>query len=147
MRINSAGNFVLRGVAIEDAGAKEINLFDGTYKAGFRLVDFQIAPETREQGGECAGLISTQGTQSADTWNWEDQTQVGWSSMHVIKEETRQTTFSLVDGSMVLVDSIYVNVTNDRGTTKPVNYYIEVEPVDLKEFEYAMAYIQGESQG
>lgn len=147
MRLNKNGNAVLRGTAIEIDGPKEINLFDGTYRHGWRLIEFKIASEGFFTSEEVQGIISTQGEAFANIWNWDDQTQVGWAATDMVAGGTRQTVFSLVDSSMIIVDNLFVNVNNNKGPSDPVNYYIEIQPVDLKAYEYAMAYIQNESQG
>ena len=147
MRINDKGNAILRGRAIEADGPKKINLYSGTYTKGFRLVNFQIASHGFFISEECQGVLTTTGEAFANLWNWEDQTQVGWASTDMVAGGTRQSVFSLVDSSMILVDAIYVNVNNNKGPNDPTNYLIELEPVDLHKFEWAMNYIQNQSQG
>ena len=148
MRINSNGNFVARGVAIEDNGSKKINLFNGTYRSGFRVKDFRVASQGIFTSEECQGYLSTapSGPQ-ANVWNWENQQQVAWAATEMPGGGTRQMFHSVVDSSVVIVDEIYVAVNNNKGNTDPVNYYIELEPVNLEEFQYAMALIQNRSQG
>lgn len=148
MRINRSGNFVLRGVAIENEGFKKLNLYNGTYRSGFRVVDFKVASQGIFTSMECQGVISTAPSgASANFWNWENQQQVGWAATDMVGGGTRDMVFSLVDSSIIIVDEIYISVNNNQGNTEPTNYYIELEPVNLEEYQYAMALIQNRSQG
>lgn len=147
MMLNRYGNYVLRGQAVEADGPKEINLFSGSYTGGFRLVNFQVASFSYFTSEEVQGVIKTNGQAFANLWNWSEPTEIGWAATNMVAGGTRDTTFSLVDSSRIVVDKIFVNVNNNKGGTDLVNYYIEMMPVDLKSFEYALAYVQGIGQG
>jgi len=154
MRINRSGNFVLRGQTREqdylNGLVKHINVNNGTYKAGFRVVDFRISSENKTSAGECMGIVTLSEdaiTGSADHWDWAEQRQIAWASSDSQVTSIERDLFSLCDSSVVVVDELYVIVHHAAGTQYRVNYYLELEPVDLKAFEYAMNYIQNKSQG
>lgn len=150
MRINASGNYVVRGQVREEEGPTEINLFDGTYKSGFRLVNIACAgkgPNANNQSMIVASTMSTNVTGGADRWTWQDQAEVGWASAAKEGASSRDNLYSLVDSSIVVVDKLYIFGHNTEGTDFAVNYFLELQPVDLKQFEYAMNYIQNESQG
>lgn len=148
MMINSAGNYIVRGENTEDAGPKRINLFDGTYKSGFRIVRFQIAGVREFFNSDCAGKITTDLVSTAgDVWNWGNQQEIGWATNQMPQQSVRNDHFYVVDDSIIVVEELYVYVHSDRSATDEVNYLIELEPVDLKDWEYSLSYVQGKSQG
>lgn len=147
MRISYSGNFVARGQGKEDLGPEEINLNTGSYRKGFRVVDFRCSSESKTSVGEvCAVLMTTTtGVPSgeADNWDWSNQHQVAWaSSNNHAQVSSKEDLYSLSDSSMVLVDKVYVLCHHAAGSNYHVNYYVELEPVDLKSYEYALAYMQ-----
>lgn len=154
MRINRSGNFVLRGQTTEqdhlNGLTKHVNVNDGTYKAGFRVVDFRISSENKTSAGECMAIVALADDAidgSADHWDWEEQRQIAWASSDSQVTSIERDLFSLCDSSIVVVDELYIFVHHAAGTSYKVNYYLELEPVDLKQYEYAMNYIQNKSQG
>ena len=122
MMLNRYGNYVLRGQAVEADGPKEINLFSGSYTGGFRLVNFQVASFSYFTSEEVQGVIKTNGQAFANLWNWSEPTEIGWAATNMVAGGTRDTTFSLVDSSRIVVDKIFVNVNNNKGGTDLVNY-------------------------
>ena len=148
MMINSAGNYIVRGQNTEDNGPKRINLFDGTYKSGFRVVRFDIAGEGPQFDDDTTAKLTTDLVPFAgDFWNWANQQEVAWAASNHLGTSTRDVPFSVVDDSIVVVEELYVYVHNVRGTTEKVNFLIELQPVDLKDWEYSLSYVQGKSQG
>lgn len=148
MMINAAGNYIVRGQNTEDAGPKRINLFDGTYKSGFRVVRFEISGEGPQFDDDATAKLTTDLVPNAgDFWNWANQQEVGWAAANHTSPSTRDGFFSVVDDSIVIVEELYVYVHNVRGVTEKVNFLIELQPVDLRDWEYSLSYVQGKSQG
>ncbi len=153
MRVNNKGNVVLRGLTREQDTSndqtKKINVNDFAYNSGFRLVDFRISSENKTASGETMGVValSKDAVVSADAWDWSNQQQIGWASSDSQSTSIERDLFSVVDSSVVIVDEIYVFVHHAASAASKVNYYMELEPVDLKAYEYAMNYIQNKSQG
>ena len=148
MMINASGNYIVRGQNTEDAGPKRINLFDGTYKSGFRVLRFEISAQGPDFNDDTSGKLTTDLVNSAgDVWNWNDQQEVAWATNNMPTASVRGTFDSVVDDSVVMVEELYVYVHNVRGVDEPVNYLIELQPVDLKDWEYSFSYVQGKSQG
>lgn len=148
MRINKSGNFIVRGQTTELQGPEKIQLFDGTYKSGFRIVDFQISSKGIFTSEEVQGKITTD-LVDADIpqFNWQDTREVAWACTDMVAGGTRQPVQSVIDTSMILVEDLFVYVHNNLSTGSEVNFLIELEPVNLKEYEYAMSFIQNRSQG
>ena len=147
MRISYSGNYVARGQGKENIGPEEINLFTGAYTKGFRVIDFRCSSESKTAVGEVCSVLTTTSTgvpsNSADTWDWSNQEQIGWASGNTgVGTSSKEDQFSLVDSSVVVVDKLYVFSHHAAGDFYHVNYYIELEPVDLKSYEYALAYMQ-----
>lgn len=148
MKINARGNFIVRGQTSENGGPKKVSLFDGTYKSGFRVVRFEVAGEGPQFDDDATGKVTTDTvTTAADTWDWGDQREVAWSSSNHFSQSVRESFNSIVDDAIVLVEEMYVYVHSTRGTGELVNFLIELQPVDLKDWEYSLSYVQGKSQG
>ncbi len=145
MRLNRYGNYVVRGQARESDGPSEINLYNGTYLHGFRLVDIKCAgksPTANNQSMIVASTLSTNVTLSADRWKWQDQHEVGWASSAKEGQSSRDNLFSLVDSSIIVVDKLYIYAHATEGTDYGVNYYVELEPVSIDGYEYTLSYLQ-----
>ena len=148
MRINRSGNFVVRGQTTENDGPARINLFDGTYKSGFRIVSFMIAAEETNASSETQAKVTTEESQyDGNIWHWELPTEVAWTSTNMFADGAREPPFMAVDSSVILVEDLYVYVHNNTAPGFRVNYMIELQPVDLKAYEYALSYVQNNSQG
>lgn len=151
MKLNKSGNYVVRGQLVEAGGSslepKEINLFDGTYKSGFLIVDFKVASGDSGNRNDVSGKVTTTPVQDGPlVWNWQDQVEVAWASANMAQTSVYESPFSVVDSSVVCVDKLYVYAYANDSTDVPINYYIELMPVDLQKFQYAYSFVQNRSQ-
>ena len=148
MKLTGKGNYIVRGQNTEDNGPTRINLFDGTYKTGWRIVRFDISGESRLAANDVSAKVTTElVTTGGDDWRWNAQREVAWASNNMLTTSVRDTFDSVVDDSIILVEEMYVYVHSNQGTDYDVNYLIELEPVDLKDWEYSLSYVQNKSQG
>lgn len=147
--MNRQGNFVIRGQTSEDAEPAVVNLFDATYRRGFRVVDFRISSESKTAVGEVCGVLGTveDAIADADHWDYSDQTQIAWASGNTGGgTSSKEDQYSLSDSSIIVVDQLFVFVHHAAGSNYKVNYYAELEPVDLKSYEWALSFVQNQSQ-
>lgn len=148
MRVNKSGNFILRGQTTEVDSPVRVHLFDGTYKSGFRIVDFKVAAAETNATSETQGKITTEPVDNdANEWNWRDTREVAWTATNMFSDGAREPPYIAIDTSVIIVEDIYIYVHNNTSGFFGVNYLIELEPVDLKAYEYAMSFIQNQSQG
>ena len=148
MRVNRSGNYVVRGQVTESGGPMRINLFDGTYKSGFRVVNFTIAAEETNATSETQAKVTTEISQyDGNIWHWEIPTEIAWASTNMFADGAREPPFQAVDSSVVVVEDLFVYGHNNTSASFRVNFMIELQPVSLLEFEYAMSFIQNKSQG
>ena len=135
--------YTIRGIV----GSQEevrIQLFDGNFDTGFKLISIQTMPTTQTSGLESFIRAYTEegaGSVNGQTWDWSDNVEVGWAS-GVSSGGNIQTNFSLVDPDAIIVEDLYL-----RGGNAGDNmYFIELEKVSISDWEGALAMVRNRSQ-
>jgi hypothetical protein len=148
MRSTDRGTFIARGQTTQIDGPVKLNIFDGTYKKGFRIVKFEVSGSATNANNDCSGKLTTEEVLSTgDVWNWDDNREIAWASTNMFATGIREPVASFIDSSIVVVEDLFVYVTSITSTSFLVNYMIELEPVMLREWEYGLNYVQNNSQG
>jgi hypothetical protein len=114
-------------------------------KVGYKITKFQLMPATPgAQSNECIGQIfSTDQTGSITTA--VDFTNSDLLAVHFIKYSDATT--SALD-SVIIFDNakinqdIFINVTDARGETNRMNYYVELETMALSDLEATQLTLQ-----
>ena len=121
-----------------------INLFDGRFDTGFRLVSFRAAPAdidfTTVRSVACK--LATVDNLNENRWEWQDQREVAWTfTGWDSNAPTAPGIFeSLVDSDQIIVEDLYFYADEAAtGASIAVNYFIELERVDMSEWRGALA--------
>lgn len=146
MKYSREGNLIARGSTTQDSDPAIIKVYDGTYKKGFRVVKFQIAGQENNANNDCAGKLTTAELENGygNVWNWDDPREIAWASTNMFATGVREPVAEFIDNSKIVVRDLYVYVISNTATTFKVNYMVELEPVDLKEWEYSLSYVQNQ---
>jgi len=149
------GEYVARGsiftdeTGLSDGTEVRVNLFDGSYTTGYKLVEFVIF------GGDaastdCSGRVTTQeGVPSGvnDFWNAGDNRQIAWSGANGATDIITYDSFSLVDPENLVIEEVYVGIRTPHGTTNRINYYMKFDKYELPPYRGSLAMVENRSQG
>ena len=149
------GDYTLRGqVEGKSTGLpeyKKIDLFDGSFKTAYKVVEFIIASKDSGSANDCAAKLTTEPINISTTglgsvWNWQDNREIAWASTENETTSARQSTFSLVDPDNLVVEDLYIATVNNAGSGTEVNYFIRMEKYDITEYQGALAMVRSKSQ-
>lgn len=141
------GTYTARGQVSEtesETGAPaKINLFDGSYETGWKVVEFYVwgANAASSSNPDVSGKLSTSPNVTASTafFNAQDQREIAWGS----SAGSTDTFFNappgaIIDPDNLIVEDLYV-FTRAVNDTIPVNYLIVLEKYDITDWEGALS--------
>ncbi len=82
MKLVKSGKRVLMGqiqTGTYQGSENRIQLFDGKFTTGYRVVAFEIAPETPTTSVEIMSGLSTEPKSGIADWDWNDVQEIGWA--------------------------------------------------------------------
>jgi hypothetical protein len=131
----------MRGRCPVNVADHKINLFDGRFDTGFKLVSFQIVAKYGTDNSEEASATlynRKQGTFRRD-WNFADVEQVGWAGW-MIPLGSRFGVWNLVDDETILVEDIFMSIyaVEEAGD---YNYILKLQKYDITEWEGALSLV------
>ena len=131
----------LRGRVPTNTANHKINLFDGRFDTGFKLVSFEIvSPTPTDTDQEATGtLYNRKQSGFSREWNFADVEQVGWAGW-MIPIGSRFGVWSLVDDETILVEDLFMHC---YGATESddFNYIIKLQKYDITEWEGALSLV------
>jgi hypothetical protein len=136
----------MRGQIAENTNGVELNLFDGRYDTGFRILEFYIAPSDPTASNEIIAKLHTSATTpSIAVWNWADVQEIAWASWG-ISTSGSGADFFLLDHDNMIIENLYLSAYNtvEAGS---VNYYITLQKYKLQPWDGAMNLVTNLSQG
>lgn len=149
-------DFTMRGRILDDAdGPVRLHLFDGKFNTGYIVKRFVIAPnEPNNSGLDCAAVLSTVPKDRVDAsgnlqWNWDDPTEVAWASTFAGGGGTVETVFNLTDPDNLIVDDLFIQAELNAagGSSKIINYFIELEQYDIDDWMGTIALARDQASG
>ena len=126
---------------------EQIMLFtggQGNFDVGYKIIDFQIAPNDPSGSVELTAKITTIEGAHASSWNWSKNTEVAWAAWG-IPISTRSGFYNNVDDEVVIAEDIFVDVTGTAGGR--TNYELTLEQVKTTDSEAALSMINTRAQG
>jgi hypothetical protein len=138
--------YTVRG-QLEELGVERIQLFDGRFDTGYRIVEFQIAPKRPADALDGYGTLGTEeGTLSGGTWDWSDNTQLAWSSFSEGGGGySPNNVISIVDPDNLIIEDLYI-YANSSSTSQAINYMIKLEKYDITDWQGAVTMVRNRSQ-
>lgn len=123
---------------------ERLDLFDGSFRTGYRLKKFIITPREILASEEITAKLMTAELPHSSDWNWDNNLEIGWASWGT-PINSRFSQFAVVDEDSVIVDDLYIDVTGDTG--QAVNYLIVMERDNFPEYIGALNLVRNKSQG
>ena len=132
------GQFVCPGTG---GATHKIQLFDGSFETGYRVVDFQIMTgDPIFNNIEFTAKLTTR-ENNARTFDWAHNDQIAWA----FGEDTITGFKGLVDPDNMIVEDLFIFAASS--TQAVINYMIKMEKYDISDWEGALAMVRNKSQG
>lgn len=124
----------LRG-RIEEGVVKQLIVNDGRLTHGLRVTKFIVAPEMTTSSQGCNAVLGLDDKVTA-SWDWENGNQIAWASSAMGGSSSMENPgFQLVDPDHIVIRDLFIRATITGSTPQALNYYIELEAVNISEFE------------
>ena len=131
----------LRGTFVPDT-IKRLVVDDGRLTHGYKITRFICSGDPRDATDDSFCTLGI-AADMPGTWDWADNRQIAWTSTHQRASHSVDAPFELVDKDKLVVQDLYI-----RGSSNSpyINYYIELEAVELTQDEAIMVLIKERSQ-
>lgn len=136
----------LRGQVTEGT-VKRLVVDDGRLTHAMRITKFVISGDPGSSALDAYAVLGLQGT-FPSIWDWSDNNQIAWSSTNIVSTGGAEAPFTLVDNDHLIIRDLYI--TGQVGTSggeSVINYYIEMEAVDISHDQSILQLIKERSQG
>jgi hypothetical protein len=151
------GEYTARGIITEaetEAGTPHrINLFDGTFTTGYRITGFYIwgASYGSSTQPDCIGKLSKNDdgvTSAANFMRADDDNQIAWAFWGATTDSASGgTPPSIIDRDNLVVEDLFVYGRSNSGSTAAINYLVELEKVEISDWQGALAMARDRAQG
>jgi hypothetical protein len=136
----------LRGQFIEGT-IKRLIVDDGRLTHAMRVTKFVVSTDPNFASADCHAVLGYQGN-FPSLWDWSDNNQIAWASTNNPAQGAVDVYFSLVDPNHLIIRDLYIaGQVSAAGGTSFINYYIEMEAVDVSEDRAILQLIKERSQG
>lgn len=137
----------LRGSAPINTKDFRINLADGTFDSGFKILSFDISAPQPVATYEIQGKLLTMETASftGAYWYWADNAEIAWAVWGApSSNQLNYTTFT--DEENMVIEDLYIQIYTTSGDIGDVNYMITLQKYDLTDWEGAYGMVRNRSQ-
>ena len=140
------GLTTVRGRMTAQVNGHRVQLWDGKFTTGFKVVDFRVAPPNPTSDNEIAAKIFTTPTsRSVSSWFFNDSQEMAWCTWGA-PTTGRSEIQTFVDPDNMFIEDIYMsNYTNGEGTK--INYFITIQKYEFSEWMGALQMIRNLGQG
>lgn len=136
----------LRG-RLQEGTIKRLVVDDGRLTHGMRITKFVVATDNNVTTSDAMGVLGLQG-RFPTFWDWSDNNQIAWASTGASGLSSVNSPFILVDRNHIIIRDLFLTVqVGGTGGSDFVNYYIEMEAVDLSINESILQLVKERNQG
>jgi len=150
MTFKKVGEYVIRGqLTTSDTDQTRLQLFDGRFNTGYRIKTFEIGFSDRDNSSTVVGSAKLATTDGTDPrfWNWNAAEELAWAACTWDANNPNQPPpYSMIDPEAVVVEDLYVMCIAYSGQTVLLNYMIELEKLEFKDWDGAGILVQNNSQ-
>ena len=155
------GEYTTRGTLVPDSSgaySERIDLFDGKFDTGYRVIKFKIFPSDMDQAtfyGISGKLATDESVTDGATLNAGNNAEIGWTAFNYDATPTvtvgivDMETSGIVDPDNLIIQDLFV-VAKQTQTTPiadlPINYVIELEKYDITDWQGALGMVRNRSQ-
>lgn len=125
-----------------DGSENRIQLFDGKFTTGYKILQFKVAPKIPSTAQEVTAKLSTNPKSTVTEWNWSDVEEVAWA-FWASDQATLQSDYSNIRDDSIIVEDLWVSA---GGADAEVNYEITLEKYSISDYDGAINLIRNNSQ-
>ena len=144
------GEYTCRGSIRSDNSINRIILDDGSFKTGYRVVEFVVASHDMDLGSVrsfSAKLMTDDDAQTGLNWNWDNNEEIAWANYVFDANDIRAPgIFSLVDPDNLVIQDLFIVCDEGVGNDNKMNYFIRMEKYDITDSQGALAMVRNRSQ-
>tara|TARA_Y100000004_G_C8933670_1_gene421163 strand:+ start:1392 stop:1844 length:453 start_codon:yes stop_codon:yes gene_type:complete len=147
MKRVKGGKKVIRGqidTGTYNGNENRIQLFDGKFTTGYKIVMFEIISNAPATGHEIVAKLSTKPKSNIAAFDFSDVEEVGWAGSN-IPTNTRYSEFNLVDDENMIIEDLYISGYTTAEATV-MNYYIVLEKYEFTAWDGAATMVRNQSQ-
>lgn len=140
------GRRVLTGTITEgtySGSENRIQLFDGKFTTGYRVVSFTIAPASPTASQELVAKLSTEPKSNVTTWFWNDVQEIAWAHWGADKYHD---SWANIRKDNMLVEDLWISAYNETLDASSVNYEIILEKYSFPAWDGAGILVENLSQ-
>lgn len=125
---------------------KRLIIDDGRLTHAMRVTKFVVSTDPNLIPANCFAVLGYQGS-FPSLWNWSDNNQIAWASTNGESQAALDAPFSLVDPQHLIIRDLYITgQVAGAGGSSPINYWIELEAIDVSEDRAILQLIKERSQ-
>ena len=143
--MKKVGEYTVRGVIL-DGNTERINLFDGRFDTGYKVVEFKVFPQNPlSSTTDVVGTLMTNDDGiGSPVWRAEDNGQIAWSGTYVAGTAAIFAPFEVIDPDNMIIEDLYVYINNTSSDSS--NYFIRMEKYELDDYQGALGMVRNRSQ-
>lgn len=135
----------LRGTFIEGDVVRLV-VDDGRFTTGYRVTAFKCSTNVSLSSEDGFATLSLK-YDAPLNWDWSDARQIGWASIYVSQSSGVGYEYSHIDPEHVVVRDLFIQgQVSSAGGGQRINYWVELEEVELEPYQAVVALIKEESQ-
>ena len=137
---------VLKGSIPLQTYDNRIQLFDGLFTTGFRVVEFRIIPLTPTNQEEVLSLLSTENQGAVpSTFDFANNEHVAYAAWGAPNQAYYSDWNLVIEGNMIVEDLWLSAYTT--GDDTHLNYYIVLDKYKFSDWNGALTMVRNKSQG
>ena len=147
MKRVKGGRKIMRGqinAGTYNGSENRIQLFDGKFTTGYRILSFKIAPISPATSQEMIGKLTTEPKASISAWYWEDIQELAWAHWGADKY---QDSWSNVRDDNMVIEDLWISIYNETLDGSSCNYEIVLEKYEFPAWDGAGILVENLSQG
>ena len=147
MRRVKGGTKVIRG-QMTTGSEEKIQLFDGKFTTGYKVVDFQLMANRPTNGDEASGKLCTEPKTNYGFQNFSDVEEIAWYNLNTPYSSASNAIgnqHGIIDPDNMVVMDLFVNTYNQEEASL-VNYFIVLEKYEFATWDGAGTMVRNRSQ-
>lgn len=122
-----------------------IQLFDGLFTTGYRIVEFEIAGDLPMAADDLSAVISTEPLSALGQWDWSDVQQLAWSSALSFGAASIFDHRTIIRPDNMAIEDLWINAYTSGEATE-MNYKIVLEKFTFPAWDGAGILVENLSQ-
>ena len=136
----------MRGQIPASTNGLKLEIFDGKYTTGYRIVEFYVSPQNPAEGQSIVMKAHTSKTTSSiSQFDWSNSQEIAWATWG-IPSGASGADFFLIDEDNMVIEDLYLSYYNEVDSD-PANYYIVLQKYEFPAWTGAGFLVENLGQG